>query len=174
MRLVTISAVSAERFFMKVILFMAAYTGGIRIPEFFTRGVAIFACEGRVLAFQRKTRPAVAKRIYLHGNYVAVAPQMIGVAVLTWLNTGERRLAVKTLLAVAVRSDLVVTIEAEIGHGRLVERGVAFFALGFEFRMALNHFTRHEQSLLDRRLLRPSGAAYQQPQEDCPGKIFHE
>lgn len=64
----------------------------------------------------------------------------------------------KAGFAVAVIADLVVTIEAQIGHGRLVERGVALFALGFELGVTGDHFPRHQSSLLDGHFLCPGAA----------------
>lgn len=64
----------------------------------------------------------------------------------------------KAGFAVAVVADLVVTIKAQIGHCRLVERRVAVFALGFEFGVTCDQIPRHQRPLLDGHFLSPGAA----------------
>lgn len=64
----------------------------------------------------------------------------------------------KAGFTVAVVADLIVTIEAQVGHGRLVEGRVALFALGFELGVAGDHFPWHQRPLLDGHFLCPGAA----------------
>lgn len=108
-----------------------------------------------MFALERKTRPLVTEGINGDADYVGVAAEVIGVAGVAMFDAGQRRLAVKAGFTLAVTADLVVTVQAQSGHGGFVERRVAAFALGLKLGVAGDDITGHQRALLDGHFLRP-------------------
>lgn len=67
----------------------------------------------------------------------------------------------KACFAVAISANVIVAVEAQIGHGGLVERRVALIAVRLEFRMTLDQVARHKNALFDGHLLSPGSTAKQ-------------
>lgn len=151
-------ALGAQCALVEVILLVTARALRFRIAEFFALLVTIGARQGGVSTLQGEARPFMAECIYGNAHYVCIAAEVIGVTGIAGFDTRQRRLAVKAGFAVAVIADLIVTIEAQVGHGRLVEGRVAFFALSFEFGVTGNHIPRHQRPLLDGHFLCPGAA----------------
>lgn len=128
---------------MEVIFLVTGCALRLRIAEFFALLVTIGTRQGGVSALQRKTRPFMTERVDGDAHYVRIAAEVIGVTGVTGFDAGQRRLAVEAGFAVAVVANLVVTIKTQIGHGRLVEGRVAFFALGFVLGVACDQIPRH-------------------------------
>lgn len=83
------------------------------------------------------------KGINLHGDDIPIAADMIRVAGITGLCAGQWRLPVKALLGVAVFTDLIVTVQAQIAHRRFFKGGVAILTLSLELSVPRNHFAGH-------------------------------
>lgn len=108
-----------------------------------------------MFALERKTCPFVTEGIDSDSDYVGVAAEVIGVAGIAMFDAGQGRLAVEAGFTLAVTANLVVTVQAQSGHGGFVERRVAAFALGLKLGVAGYDITRHQRALFDGHFLRP-------------------
>lgn len=65
----------------------------------------------------------------------------------------------ETGFARAVRANLIVAVQTQIGHGGFIESRMALIAIRFKFRVPFDQVTRHQHTLLDG--LSPSRSAEQ-------------
>jgi len=85
----------------------------------------------------------VVETLFIDGRNDGIATFVLGMAgsAIVFLEP-----AVKTGFLTNVRCCFLVAVQAELGLARLIELGVAFAAIRFEFGMAGNDFSRHQHA----------------------------
>lgn len=171
------STLGAERAFMEVVLLVTAGAHRFGVTKLRAFCVAAGTGEGGVFALQREASPLVAEGVDGDRDDIGIAAQVIGMTCVTRLDARLGRLAVKTGFTVAVRANVVVAVQTQVGHGGFVEGRVALIALGFEFRVAGDHIPRQQCALLDGHFLRPGGPtdpAEEKAESKQPRGTFHQ
>lgn len=125
--------------------FVAAITFATRRTNFFSGCVTAPALQFAVFAFQREVGGAVIKIIAIEPDDIGRAPLVIGMTLFTRQRGVVFQLAVKAFFGGDVGTDHIVALHAELILRLLGERYVAFCALSFQFGVALDELSRHQQ-----------------------------
>lgn len=164
---VTALALFTQRAVVTIVIAVARHTCGGCIAKFLSGGVAGSALQRRMPTLQCEISAVVAKGVAVEADDVAVATDVIGMALTTSdrLARSGAQSTMKTGSGLNVRRHRVVTLDAEFVLCLFGKGDVALVAVGLQLGVRLRQLARHQQRLQCRLGRCRCGANSQQHQQ---------
>lgn len=144
---VTGGAIAPELAVVGIYLAVAVHARRRRLAVRLVRRVTSAASDRSVRALQRKLGCSVIELVAIEFDDVAIATEMLAVAGPALRARNSRQLAVKAARAVNIRSDVLVTVQAQLILPVTIAAIVTAGALLLVFLMGRGYLARHEQGL---------------------------
>lgn len=144
-RVMATAAALTERATVMIVGLVTAVTIAARRAKFLAGLMTATALQFAVFAFQWEVGRRVIEGVAIETDDIRLTTLVIGVTLFARQRRVVFELAVKALFCRDIRTDHVVTGNAQLILRLLFEGDMAFGALGFQFSVPLDQLARHQQ-----------------------------